>query len=95
MFNVGPGDRKIRARNTAFIAPNKRRTVRKREHGMQMRLVPVQIAEIEMRKATKKLSKGIGSQPTSRVYDGAVRRTTSSSIRRVRSSIEFCFGLRN
>ncbi len=61
MFNVGPGDRRVRARDTAFIVPNRRRTVRKRGYGMQMRLVPVKITEIEMRKAMRKMSKGVSS----------------------------------
>jgi hypothetical protein len=55
MFTIGPGDRKFRFQNTAFIAPNRRRTVRKRVQGMQIRIVPVNIAEIERRKTQKKM----------------------------------------
>lgn len=61
MFNVGPGDTKMRIANTAFIAPNSRRTVRKRGMGMQLMAVPVDSKEIEARKAMKKMLKDVVS----------------------------------
>lgn len=61
LFNVG-ADRQLRSSQSAFVAPKSRRTVRKRDRGMHVKVVPVNVKEIESRKAMKKMLKKAGSK---------------------------------
>lgn len=57
MFDVGQNDRKLRVTTTAFVAHKSKRTVRKREGGMHLMVVPVNVDQIEARKSMKKMLK--------------------------------------